>query len=176
MHLPSFHSFVRVSVQLGALQICIITCFGVGIVLLRLLQAPLRHGLRRLRKLGRDRSPTLFGAYRRATAVIGGFQRVILCPLRFALNNSVPAATDLFAVVQLRCRAIGAVFLPPCALHQEILLANLASPWIVSVVQSFKEVCQHKAVIALKGHSSGSDKDATVSPFRESNIFRVQGK
>ena len=48
MHLLSFHSFVRVSVQLGALQICIITCFGVGIVLLRLFQAAFCHFLREI--------------------------------------------------------------------------------------------------------------------------------
>lgn len=127
MHLPSsFHSFVRVSVQLGALQIRIITCFGVGIILLCLFQAALCHFLRRLRKLDRDRSPAFFGADSRAASVIGGLQRVILCPFRFALNNSVPAAADLFTVVQFRCRAIGALFLPPCALHQEILLADLA--------------------------------------------------
>lgn len=166
MHLPSFHSFVRVGVQLSTLQVGKVICFGVGIILLRLFQPAFCQLLRYLCKLGRDRSPALFGAYRRATAVIGGLQRVILCPLRFALNNSVPAATDLFTVAQLRCRAIGAVFLPPCALHQEILLANLALPWIVPVVQPFKEIRQQKAVIALKGHSSGGDKDATISPFR----------
>ena len=50
---------------------------------------------------------------------------------RQALNDGVPAAADLFTVVQLRCRAIGAVFLPPCTLHQEILLADLASPCLL---------------------------------------------
>ena len=145
MHLPSFHSFVRVSVPLSTLQVGKVICFGVGIVLLRLLQPALCHFLRRSGKLGRDRSTAFFGADRRATAVIGGLQRVILCPFRFVLNDGVLAAADLFAVIQLRRCAVGAVFLPPCALHQEILLANLALPWIVPVVQPFKEIRQHKA-------------------------------
>jgi len=95
---------------------------------------------------------------------------------RFDERHLLPIATevDLFAVVQFRCRAVGAVFLPPCALHQETLLANLALPRIVSVVQSLKEIRQYKAVIALKGHSSGSNENATVPPFRQRNIFCAQ--
>ena len=44
------------------------------------------------------------------------------------------------------------------------------------VVQPLEEIRQHKAVVALKGHSSGGDENMTVSPFRESKIFGVQRK
>ena len=77
-------------------------------------------------------------------------------------------------MVSLRYCAVGAVFLPPGALHQKILSANLTLPWVMPVVQSLKEVSQYKAVIAFKGHPPGSHQNPAVPPLWEGDIFRVQ--
>lgn len=99
MHLLSFHSFARVSVQLGTLQIRIIICLGIGIVLLRLFQAPLRHGLCRRCKFRCYRSTALFGADGGAAFFVSSFEGIILRPLCLALNDGVPAAGDFLAIV-----------------------------------------------------------------------------
>ena len=100
-------------------------------------------------KLCRNGAPALFRPYSTAPAIVNIHHRIVFCQFL-----AIDAGGILFAGDRLAPEGLGghtiAVPLTPCGCHKEIVLADLALPGIMAVVETFKEVRNDEAVVAVK--------------------------
>lgn len=66
--------------------------------------------------------------------VIQRYDRIVLRLFLAVQDGGIFSASNLLTPIQLRRNAVRAVFLPPCALHKEILVADFAFAGIMPVM------------------------------------------